>query len=457
MILLPHGTLPPGGACRCRKISGLHSTICPPAIGRQISLKSTVRLPVGDGNISHGDTVCLPKGGRHILLRVRVLVLFVFLVLPLPPLYAAGLQDVLRAFVPGGSGGLPDPVRFSNAMEQGDLALAREWLDAGLPPDFEGSVIGSGLMIGAWEGNVPLMELFHSRGADINKANRLGEQALQHAAWRGKLAAVRWLLERGARINRDGREWSALHYAVFAGHADIVEYLLTQGANVDALSTNGSTPLMMAAREGRDGIAKRLLGAGANRDILNEQGENAVHWAMRHNNLSIAREIGGAERFGVVAARPPATWGAPVRSQAVPDRADSLMAAARRMEAAGQREEALKLYRAALAAIRQADATRKIAPAPARAATGLVITAKRDKPDAQAATISYATPALPEQTKVGTDDTVTPDKSEDWLRKARVLEAAGKRQEAMQAYRQAAASLRAASANQAAPVRGPPP
>jgi hypothetical protein len=41
-----------------------------------------------------------------------------------------------------------------------------------------GAVIGSGLMIGAWEGNMPMMDLFHSRGADINKANHLGEQAL---------------------------------------------------------------------------------------------------------------------------------------------------------------------------------------------------------------------------------------------------------------------------------------
>jgi tetratricopeptide (TPR) repeat protein len=376
------------------------------------------------------------------------------LVLPLPPLHAAGLQDLLRAFAPGASGGLPDPVRFANAMEQGDLAVAREWLDAGLPPDFEGSVIGSGLMIGAWEGNVPLMELFHSRGADINKTNRLGEQALQHAAWRGKLAAVRWLIERGARLDRDGPEWSALHYAVFAGHAEIVNSLMARGADINALSPNGSTPLMMAAREGREAIARTLLTAGARRDIVNEQGENALHWAMRNNNLSIAREIGGTESFGVAASRPAASWGTAVRSQPVPDRAESLMAAARRMEAEGRRDEALNLYRAALTAIRQADAARKLSPAPARAATGLAITARRSKPDAQSATLTYATPAVPESARVpegtqragaGVTPPVAADVSDGWLRRARELEVAGKRKEALQAYRQAAASLRAAS------------
>ncbi len=406
--------------------------------------------------------VCPPADGGHILPGVRILVLFALLILPLAPLHAAGIQDMLRAIVPGVSGGLPDPVRFAHAMEQGDLGLAREWLDAGLPPDFEGSVIGSGLMIGAWEGNLALMELFHSRGADINKTNRLGEQALQHAAWRGKLAAVRWLLERGARINREGREWSALHYAVFAGHAEIASLLLAQGADINGLSTNGSTPLMMAAREGHEGLVRSLLAAGARRDVVNDQGENAVHWAMRHNNLGIAREIGGAERFGVAAALPAASWGPAVRSAPVPDRADSLMAAARRMEAAGRREEALNLYRAALGAIRQADAARKIAPAP-RAATGMVITARRNMPETQSASLSYATPARPESAtnseaapRTGGAVAVTAaDVSDDWLRRARELESAGKRQEALQAYRQAAANLRSLRPD-AGPAPAPP-
>ncbi len=357
------------------------------------------------------------------------------------------LFPLLLGLMPAHAASLPDPVRFSFLVEQGDIASVREWLDGGLPPDFEGSSIGSGLMISAWEGNIPMMELFHARGADINKTNHFGEHALEHAAWRGKLPAVRWLIERGARINREGREWSALHYAVFAGHADVVRYLLERGADTNALSTNGSTPLMMAAREGREAIARTLLSAGARRDIVNEQGENALHWAMRHNNLNIAREIGGTESFGVAATRPAASWGAPIRSQPLPDRADSLMAAARRMEAAGRRDEALGLYRSALAAIRQADAARKIAPVAARAASGMVITAKRNKPEAQSATLNYAIPALPEAARVGAGDTASPpaDASEDWLRRARALEAAGKRKEALQAYRQAAASLRAAS------------
>lgn len=349
---------------------------------------------------------------------------------------------------------LPDAARFSVAIEGGDLAAAREWLDAGLPPDFAGARIGTGVMIGAWEGNIPMMELFVSRGAGVNQTNAFGEQALQHAAWSGHLAAVRWLVERGARPNREGREWTALHYAVFAGHADVVGYLLAQGADINALSGNGSTPLMMAAREGRESIAGTLLAAGARSDIVNEQGDDALRWAMRHNNLSIARAISGSRSFAVAAVKPASSWGPAVRSQPVPDRADQLMAQARSMEAKGRRNEALRLYRAALAAIRQADAARRISRAPARTAQGMVITARRGKPDAQTAALDYTTPAAavdaPENshnqsTGVGAGDTVAgvpADVVDDWLRRARELEAAGRRKEALQAYRQASSILR---------------
>lgn len=348
----------------------------------------------------------------------------------------------------------PDPARFLNAVEVGDLRSARHWLEQGLPPDFEGSEIGTGLMIGAWDGNVAMMELFHRYGGDINRTNRLGEQALQLAAWRGKLEAVRWLVERGARVSREGREWSALHYAVFAGHEDVVDFLLARGADINGLSTNGSTPLMMAAREGHEAIAGKLLRAGADRDIVNEQGENALHWAMRQNNLSIAKAIGGAQRFAVAVTRPAATWGAPIRSVPVPDRADALMAQARRMESEGRRDEALKIYRAALAEIRRADAARKIPAAAARAATGMVITARRGNPESQSASLSFPGQGAADAQKVGAGEMAPAqvgDVSDDWLRRARALEAAGNRKEALQAFRNAAASLREARSRPAPP------
>jgi len=361
---------------------------------------------------------------------------------------------------------LPDAAAFSVVLERGDVAKATAWLEAGLPPDFLGETIGSGLMIGAWEGNLALMEVFLAHGADVNQVNTHGETALLLAAWKGQLDVVRWLIAHGARVNREGREWSALHYAAFAGHGEVVRYLLTHGAAVDAPAPNGSTPLMMAAREGQEAVAKQLLGAGAQGGIVNDRGENAVVWAMRNNNPAIARAIVGSPAFSELATRPADDWGRAVRSRPLPDRADRLLAQARALAALDQREDALKTYHEALEAIRQASRTASNA-AP-RAATVLTISAKRGSPTEQSAGLRYATPAsaasvasapaMPSTTikapiaasaDTSTDGSAKPaarpnDAVDTLLRRARLLEAAGHREAAMQAYRQAAILLRQA-------------
>ena len=158
-----------------------------------------------------------------------------------------------------GNPAAPDPVVFTNSMELGDVRQAETWLDAGMPPDYMGSRIGSGLMIAAWEGKIELMRLFISRGADINRMNGNGETAIILAAWRGHLEAVKWLVERGARINAPDRKWSALHYAVFSGHGAVADYLIEQGADINARSTNGSSVLMMAVYEGHQDLARKLI------------------------------------------------------------------------------------------------------------------------------------------------------------------------------------------------------
>ncbi|WP_306604340.1 ankyrin repeat domain-containing protein [Azonexus sp.] len=220
---------------------------------------------------------------------------------------------------------LPNAVEFANQMELGNLRQATAWLDAGLPPDFLGSRTGSGLMIGAWEGNIELMRLFISRGAEINHLNANGESALALAAWRGNLDAAKWLVERGARINAAPRQWSPLHYAVFAGHTEMVDYLIGLGADIDALTTNGSSVLMMAVYEGREAMARKLIEQGARRDVKNEWGDGAMEWAMRNNNLGIARMVSNPEEFNIAVSQPKEKWGEPKRSLSMSKELETLL------------------------------------------------------------------------------------------------------------------------------------
>lgn len=282
---------------------------------------------------------------------------------------------------------LPTPTAFVISLELGDLRQAKAWLDAGLPPDFMGSRIGSGLMIGAWEGNLDLMRLFLASGADINRANDNGETPIVMAAWRGNLAAVKWLVDRGARVNAPRRQWSALHYAVFAGHKEVADYLIGLGADIDAQTTNGSTVLMMAIYEGRTDLARQLIEKGADRSPKNDWGDGALEWSMRFNHLGIARMLTNPEEFNIAVSQPKEKWGEQKRSVRMSKELESLLGMREKLVERGMATEVIdKRIAAERVRIVRSEADRQ-APA-ARAAT-MEITASRKKPQEQSAQILY--------------------------------------------------------------------
>jgi len=282
---------------------------------------------------------------------------------------------------------LPTPTAFVTNLELGDLDQAKAWLDAGLPPDFMGSRIGSGLMIGAWEGNIDMMRLFISRGADINRMNGNGETAIILAAWSGQLEAVKWLVDRGARINAPPRQWSPLHYAVFAGQREVVDYLMEQGADINALSTNGSSVLMMAIYEGREELARMLIEKGAERGFKNDWGDGALEWAMRYNQLGIARMITNPEEFNIAISQPKESWGEPTRSLRTSKELEELMEMREKLVERGESTAAIdKRINVERVRVMRAEIDRPATPQ--RAAT-MEITASRKAPKEQSAKIIY--------------------------------------------------------------------
>ena len=278
---------------------------------------------------------------------------------------------------------LPDPVAFSWAIERGDVAKIREWLDEGLDPEFQGSQFGTGLMNAAWHGNIDMMQLFRARGANPRRANRNGEQALQLAAWNGHMEAVKWLLDNGAPLNRDGNYWGALHYAVFNGHADLAKYLIERGSNVNARSPNGSTPLMMAAREGREEIARTLLESGADTRAKNDWGDTPLALAMRYDHYRLGKMISSPEEFAIAVKAHKEDFGVPARSASAPSEIEELLQRIRGAEAEGQPSEHLHAQLRQLVeevrnrAVAQREA-RRPAPLPYQPKS-IVITAKRNQ------------------------------------------------------------------------------
>ena len=125
---------------------------------------------------------------------------------------------------------------------------------------------------------------------DINFSNNYGENALMMAAFTGNLPLVKLLIERrGGQVQQDG--WSPIHYAVIHGNLEVVRFLLSKGAEVDALTPSETTPLMLAIRYGHIHVVKLLLDKGADLSALNDQQLTPIDFARYFNQREIARGL----------------------------------------------------------------------------------------------------------------------------------------------------------------------
>ena len=209
----------------------------------------------------HEPQRCLPAAG-HARRRVLQTLAAAGLVLCLPELAFGGAFD-----------------DYFKAVKLDLVDQVRTLLRRGLDPNTVDAERGdTGLILAAREGSAKVFDLLlHTKDVNLDARSRNGDTALMLAAYKGNLAAVRALLDKGAEPNQTG--WTALHYAASVGNNDIVGLLLDRSAYIDAESPNQTTPIMMAARGGHILTVKLLLDEGADVMLKNGAGMSAIDFA----------------------------------------------------------------------------------------------------------------------------------------------------------------------------------
>ena len=121
------------------------------------------------------------------------------------------------------------------------------------------------LTLAADYANLEGMVILFDRGADIEARDGWNETALMSAARRGEKGAVELLLRKKAKVDTrivvDGEVKSdnPLHAAAENGYGEIVQLLLTYGANAKTKNDSGMDALDLAIEGGHEQIVKLLL------------------------------------------------------------------------------------------------------------------------------------------------------------------------------------------------------
>jgi len=161
---------------------------------------------------------------------------------------------------------------------------------------------------------------------EINKTDNQGRTALHFAADNGFSDIVDFLIKQGANIDPKDK-WqatplaaatnsghfevvkqlfvgnpkqninhvdvygtTALHWAAQGGFTDIVDFLLRQGANINAKDNLQKTPLILAVKYGHLAVIKRLFAESPRPDfnLQDEDGYTALDWSQQAGFTDIA-------------------------------------------------------------------------------------------------------------------------------------------------------------------------
>ena len=149
----------------------------------------------------------------------------------------------------------------------------------------------------ARKGLKEVVELLIANGADVNVKNRVGETSLDFAINKNRTETAALLREHGGKT---GAELNVLLDAAKNGDIEAVKQHLADGADVNAKTADGTTPLHNAAVYGHTEVAELLIANGADVNAIIVSGRNEgktpldlAIWRKKTETADLLRKHGG--------------------------------------------------------------------------------------------------------------------------------------------------------------------
>ena len=146
-----------------------------------------------------------------------------------------------------------------DVARRGDAAMLAALLAKGLPANFRNHNGDTLLMLAAYHGHAEAVKVLLEFKADPLIDNDKNQLPIAGAAFKGNLPVVKALIEGGTPVeaaSSDGR--TALMMAAMFNRTEIIDYLISKGADPKAKDANGITALDAAKTMGATDSAAQL-------------------------------------------------------------------------------------------------------------------------------------------------------------------------------------------------------
>ena len=140
----------------------------------------------------------------------------------------------------------------------------------------------------------------------IYKSTREKVEAIWYASLDGDVDRVRELLKEGNhdanglnrwQVDSDPNGWqrAPLHAAALKDHIELAEFLISEGADVNAQTKYKDTPLHFAVAQGDLKMVRQLVEHGARADVKNDDDESPVDLAEKKGDAQMLDELAKAD------------------------------------------------------------------------------------------------------------------------------------------------------------------